>query len=1007
MVKDRENYCRLIGLNPNKESTYTAESIESKISAKEKKWTSESKDKQNDLDRRFTINRNLEQIADIRRVMANPSLRAKEFDDARRLLRNKASRLNRSCVTLHDGTLVLIPGSAESLLKKIGWEGLTKQDLIKATGIKENSQLNVVDPKVNNAYSGLRDVNSHIPTDMLNELIGNRDLEINANMLKEGCSLTEIRRAFDMCEKRVSNVKQDILPMQDSYIQALRSVKTVIDNDESLELLIKYGKCMKALTPAMEAMDDDYGQPFTRNYIDEVLNTYMKGTNADMGMTISILENYCIKKKYVANFSNRESRLVICPNCGSMTEGGGNALCCSVCGFNIRTKCPNCGTEQSSVNKSCIKCGFNFQSSLIKAKQIEDRFNKNMESGLLNDAKNDLNELTRTYATYPNMDDLYQQLRSSTTRYESAVKNIETAYKIRKFKNCHAYCEVALSEFPDILDKNIQMKTMYEDCVHRMSDADRLCRKSEEAVDEDSCLSLLVSAADRCPDHPLTKSKMSEHPPESPADATTQVRDDKVVVKFAIPENRKNMTFCIYRAKGRLPTVTEDTIPLTEIRNSVYMDKTVDPGVDYYYAIYTKRYGILSREAAVCGPVTVFVEVDNVIIEPIGGGLRITYEKPKGCSSVRIWRKEGASAAGVGEEVEINHNGETTFDDYGLKGDVKYYYLFVAEYNSMGKTERSMGSAFSGTTVKFPNPVRDMKIHWNKSDGSFTAKWKSKENVVLYASPKKVTMYGRTVQLKDLNSWMTEIEPLETLDDGMRFILPDGAVQYLYPMIPSGNIAIRGKEVMVANLKPFRDVEKKMSGNDCDITMNWPKGADTAVIAIKNDSPATDPDDITAERITVSREAYDAHKMVRIPMGSSKKRIMTIFAQYEVDGSLLYSRGMSIDAFSGDYNKVSYTIDLEKSKKTETRVTVNFITDPSVSELPAMCAVYVAEGIPLKIWDGVSIWKCDRPVRLTNGRGTIVFAAEPNLDPRRVRVFFINEENYHHLRFIHPIYRED
>ncbi|MDR0309318.1 MAG: hypothetical protein LBH88_00965, partial [Candidatus Methanoplasma sp.] len=427
---------------------------------------------------------------------------------------------------------------------------------------------------------------------------------------------------------------------------------------------------------------------------------------------------------------------------------------------------------------------------------------------------------------------------------------------------------------------------------------------------------------------------------------------------------------------------------------------------DSYYSVYSKRWGILSREAASCGPVIVFREVENVSIEPIEGGLRLIYEKPKGSSRIRIWRKEGTSAAGSGDEVEITHDGGTVIDDYGLKGGVKYHYLFVAEYKNKGRTERSMGTVFSYTATKFPEPVRDMEIRWNKADGSFTAKWKSREKVVLYSSPRKVNMYGRMVKLEDLNAWMKEIQPLETYENGMRFFLPDGAVQYIYPMVPAGKVAVRGKDIMVANLKPFRDMEKRMSGNDCDITMTWPTGAESAVFVIKESSPASGPDDLDAERITVTRDAYNKDKMVRIPMGNSKKRVVTMYAVYDVGGERMTSRGMNFDIYSGACSKVRYSMAVEGSSKTETKVLLSIETDPGIKEFPHVSAIAVKEGIPLKIWDGESIWASNRPIPITSGRATIVFTAKDKIDISRVRLFFVSENDYNLFRFIHPLYKE-
>ena len=1005
MTSDRENYCRLIGLNPLKESTYTYDAIEKKIVARETKWTKESKDKQNDLDRRFQIGKWLEMVPDMRKVMKDSLLRSKEFDEARKILKAKASRLNRDSITLHDGSRVLLPGTAENLVKKLQWDGVSKEDLVSMAGIKKTSVPPVVSEKVVSAFKALQEVHAFTPMDVLNDLIKNPDLEININPLDEGSSLIQIRTAFDSCEKRVNSVRQEVLSNQDSYIQTLRSLKLLLSSDQDLSSLVKYGKCMRILGPAKQMMDEDYGQPFTREYIDEIINRFIRNTNADSAMAVSVLEEYCVKKKYLSNFSSKESKLTTCAHCGALVESGDGIMCCSVCGTSIKTRCPQCGTDQTSGNNACVKCGFDFQDGLSKAKELEKKFKIAVSYGMIDEATNCIAKIERVYSTYPALQGMKGELRPLASKYAELVNTIDLLHKQRKFYALRAAIDDAKLDFTKILN-NPDIERKYDESVQKIIEADKICERAAASKDASNLMMMYVTAVEMCPDHPIAKAKMKERPPESPADATAQIRDGKVLLKFAVPEERTGMTFCVFRGKDSLPAVADDTVPLTEIPGSVFLDKTMDPGIDIYYSIYSKRWGILSREAASCGPVMVFKEVENVSIEPIEGGLRLIYEKPKGCSNVRVWRKEGTSAAGTGEETEIVHSGETVIDDYGLKGGVKYHYLFVAEYKNKGRTERSMGSAFSFTTTKFPEPVRDMEIRWNKADGSFTAKWKSKEKVVLFSSPRKVNMFGRMVKLDDINAWMKEIPPLETYENGMKFFLPDGAVQYIYPMIPAGKVAVRGKDIMVANLKPFRDVEKRMSGNDCDVTMTWPNGADSAILAVKDSAAASGPDDLDAERITITRDAYNKDKMVRIPMGNSKKRIVTLYAVYDVSGERMTSRGMSFDIYSGVCSKVRYTMAVEGSSRTESKIILSIETDRGVSELPPVTAVAVKEGIPLKIWDGESVWSSNRPIPINNGKSTVMFIAKDKVDISKVRLFFVKEEDYNVYRFIHPLYKE-
>lgn len=1000
-MPEKKNYCRLIGLNPTKESKYNAQAIEKKIADREAKWKKESSNKQNGVEKRYEFKCYLDEIPKIRETFQNSSTKALEFEEGRRLLRSKASKLTQNSVILHDGTRLLMPGSAETLLKKLQWDDVTKDDLITLSGMKVNAPTKVVGAKIENAYKAIRGAQAYTPSEVLNRLINNKKLEIDAPQLSDTSPLSQLRSAFEICDKRVNNVKQDVLPEADTYITTLRNIKMVLSTDKDLGELIKYGKCQRALKPALEEMDEDNGDQFSRKYIDNLLKTYMREGGNERAMAIAILEDYCVKKKYPANFSEKESKLSRCSQCQGFIETGPQIRCCPICGHGIYVKCPQCKTEQSSDNRACSSCGFDFEKGLKNANDLANRFKTNLRLGQIDKAKTNLEDLKKTFSSYPDIETLNMNLRAATFKYDSALKAISTAEKLRNYCEEKDAIENALIDFPKLLDDNFTIKKQYEEAKRRIKTADELCIKAEKAETKDVMILTYADAADQCPDHPVAKSKMREYPPESPADATVQAREGKVLVRYAVPEDRKGMSFCIFRSKNGIPNVTDNTIPLTEISGSVYLDKQLEPGVEYYYSIYSRRWGILSREAAMCGPIMVFIEVEDVTLEPYKDGIRILYEKPKGCNRVRIWRKEGATAAGVGEEVEIIHGGEGVYDDLGLKGGVTYHYLFVAEYPTKGGTERSLGTDFSCTTIKCPEPVRDMEIKWNKSDGSFTAKWKTKEPVYLYSSPKNLKLAGRTSNLEDLDRWMKKLVPLETYDNGARFNLPDGAAQYIYPVIPMGKMGVRGKEVLVANLRPFRDVERRISGNDCDICMTWPADAESAQVVIKDDAPATSVDDITAERITITREAYDKDKRIRISMGHSNKRVVTIYAAYDVAGKKMYSRGINMDIYSGACNKVHYDITMERIK-----AVITIDTDSTMRKLPPMKAVCVKEGIPLRIWDGEAVWTSQTDLPLAAGRTTISFPVKPKTDPKRIRLFFVDENDYNLFRFIHPIFKD-
>lgn len=994
MAEKRQNYCQLLGLNPMKEATYSTDAILKKIETKRGKWANDSRNKQNDTEQRFKSERLVEMTSDMERVMKDPILKRKEFSDAQSVLRGKAQKLRMDCIILSDGSYISLPGAADSYTKKLHWEGVTKSDVLKLAGIKEGSPPKPVSDKVLNAYKGLRAVDAYTPIEMLNTLIGHPNLEINADLLTEGSSFTQIRNAFDLCDKRVNSVRPDVLPEQDSYIQTMRSVKLVLEPDKELSTLIAYGKCNRALIPVMETIEQEYTTQLSRKYIDELLNAHLT-KDVDSKMAIQILQSFCYKKKIAANFSDVESSMIRCPECGNMVQAGPNTVFCPSCGKNFKTVCPSCGTAQQSKNQICIKCGFNFKDGLEKANRLALDFRMYMQKGRIGRAEKSIAQLKDTYSGYAGLAAMEVELQKAKTNLSTMRKLILDSYAKGKYSEAKAACESLVGQYPDTLNDDLELKQKYGDCVTRWNAAELYCQKASVADGKPQRMALYVAAVEICPDHPTAKAKLREDPPSGPADAYGKLGDRSFTIKFMAPADATGVTYCIYREKNSLPRITEETRPLAEVPTTVYVDKTLEPGVEYYYSIYSKRWGILSKEGAHLGPIMTISEVDAVTLEPIDGGLRIMYEKPRGATRVRLWRTDG-TGNGIGTEIALN--GQTVYDDIGLVGGRKYHYLFVAEYEGRNKVERSQGVVFSGTTVDAPKPVRDMKIKWNKSDGTFTAKWGTTEPVTLYSTPKKITIPGSMVKMDDIVSWMKPIEPIMEYSDGIRFALPDGAVQYIYPIIPRGKVGIKGTEVLVANLKPFRDVEKTLSNKDCIITMAWPDDAVEAKLVISN-GEVRGLDDIDAEIKTVRREEYMDEKQIRIPMGHSAKKCINIFALYKVNDEMIASRGIAVDVYSAECRKVRYTVQQEKGG-----MRMEFSTDADVTEIPPIVAVQVAVGIPLKRTDGEIIWRSHNPVPITQGRGSLTVQCKNLENPARMRLFFENDADYNLFRFVHPLY---
>lgn len=993
-MAERENYCYLLGLNPLKESAYKPEDIKKKIDKCLETWQNDSRNKQNDTEKRFTSQRLVESEEDIRRVMNDPILRKKEFADGLNLLKGRSSKLVSDCVILSDGKKVLLPGSIEGFMKKLRWGDVKEDDVIKLAGVSKDKPPEAAPVKILNAYKGLRTVDAYTHIELLNRLISISVLEISLDLLTEGSSNAQIKYAFDTCDKRVNSVRQDILPDQDSYINCLRNIKLILDDDKMLKQLIAYGKCNKELVPIIDSIDIEYsGRALSRSYIDELLRAGLsKGTDPDLA--IKILQQVCYKRKIIANFSNTDSTMGRCPHCNCMVPSGPSTMHCTACGKELKSTCPSCGTVQSPNNSVCMKCGFNFKEGMQKANILALNINSDISRGMILKAAKSLAELEKTYPRHPNITSIRNSIEKANVDLTALKKLFNEAYSQKRFAEAKKYCDDLTQRFPEVLSSDVELKHNYADATSKFESADQYFKRSAIAPSVKEAINLCITATSICPDHPGARNRLKGFPPAGPEDAQGKLENQSFRIQFVPPAEDKNVTYCIYRGRGSLVAVDEDTRPLAEISDTIFEDRNMEPGVPYHYSVYSKRWGVMSRDGCHLGPVTMFSEAENISIDNIDGGLRITYKKPRGCTRVRVWRSENSKTASAA--VELALHGEEVYDDIGLKGGKEYAYLFVAEYNMHGRVERSNGVVMTGTPINTPAPVKDMKIRWNKEDGTFTAIWSTEERVVLFASNKRIQLSGTLIKMSDLESWMKPIQPLQLYNKGIKFSIPDGSVVYLYPIIPIGNMGVRGYDYMLGNLRPFRDVEKIVSNRDCILTMIWPPDAIAAKL-VMSDTGFKGENDSTAETLFVRREEYQRDKQIRIPMGRSDKKFINLYAMYDVDGKNLPSHGIGLEVYSGSCKKVHYAIN-------KTTSSVDITADPDVTSLPPIVAIKASAGIPLKRTDGEAIWNSGGPVRLAKGLASVPIPAKWLSDPSSVRIFFVDDGHYNMYRFVHPLY---
>lgn len=991
----KNNYCQLLGINPYRDTEYSLEEIGKIIESKEKRWKQSSTDMTKESGVRFKYGKLLNMVSEIDSYMSDPQNREADMEDARIILKGKCQKLRSSCVILHDGTHLILKVDMKNFKTNLNWENVDDALIMELAGISDRRPVLPVSDDVEMIHKEILKFDVFTPAEVMNLLILNPDLKIEADELSDASTPATIRVAFEACYARVQNVNASLLKNQDLFVSFLRELKRIVADDRELKSLVAYSVCNRDLEPVFERIFEEYGRTMIRrDYIDDLLRTL--APDVDLQLAIPILETFCYKKNIYANFTSENALTIRCPNCESLVSIGPGDCYCTACGNRVRFECPSCLSMQNAGNKFCSSCNFDFETGPAKAKSIETIFRKNIKEGDMRAASENIDVLSTRYSTLVDIAFLKRRFEDASNHITDTRTGLEVALDNERYYEASMIGEELVQLYPQVFKDDVEMQYKLKEAKRRCDNADIHYEEALKVAkrDPEAAMSSCILAVNECQDHPGARSMLKAHPPEDPeyVDACT----DGVTFKMWFDgPTEKGLTYCVYRGKGQIPQVNDNTIPLMETSQKNFEDSRMEIATDYYYSVYTRRWGILCKTPVTVGPVTVYEPVQNIEIEKIRNGFRLSFDKPRAASRVVVTRGDPVD----GSIAEIPIGTQTVYEDLGLQKGKTYHYHFVAEYVGNRGIVHSSGQERVIEVMDAPDPPKNLRIAWDDINDVYTAHWESDSRVLLFSSTLEQNFDSDIVSMDAIRSTMSEVEILREGSSIAHFHMNEGDVKFIYPVIPMGKNGILGDNRMVVGSKPFRNVEKRMGSEDCTITMEWPNKAVEARIVISDDI-ARGLDCTSAEIIVVNRKDYERTNNIKIPLGDHPHRVLNIYAMYKVQGGIMASPPTEVHIYTTDCKRVHYTMSKEWGN-----IKLEFETDEDVDFLPRVILVSCASGIPLHKKDGMIVWDSGIDQQLDKGKKSVTLTEKMPKKPESYRLFFVDDEKYNLFGLIHPVYR--
>ena len=715
------------------------------------------------------------------------------------------------------------------------------------------------------------------------------------------------------------------------------------------------------------------GKPIDYKTIVGYINKYLAGKGVSTDETVNELEKFCLSSGIVADFSvGRNKEYTSCGYCGCrfILQAGGER--CPFCAKPLFNTCPQCQTKNASTNKTCIKCAFSFE-VLQSLPTQEKAIREEIDHGNPDWVKIALVKL-KGYETFCDQNLLKeaQMFVDSTDKLRENLKNLEVS---KQYNAALTACKTYLRTYPkagEILLK----KEFYEQQIQKVDQKIRALGNSPNRNAE------YVALTEICSDHPKLLEHFETNRPDAPTNLEVKESSEgNIILNFSAPES-SDYTFLIIRKEGSSPTSENDGKTIAVINSHTYTDRDFSYGTEYFYAVFSKRWGVLSRAFAKTKGITVFAEVKNPTASPAEEGIAISYEIPRGCTKVYISRAEGEMPDPDDKERIDNGLRPEYVDRKANNGSVVYHYLIIAEYSEgRSKAVRSKGVEVFCRPEALPDPILDMSIE--KRVGTFIARWTKVEyQTDLRMADTDLNIEGSTCSVDDLDRRMPMIpNTVKNRDGSVSFELAPNQLKYVYPVITVGHTALVGNCVVVSSLRDISALRVTMDGSKCHLIFQWPQKCNQIKIAIRDDRYPNNPEDNT-KSYDVPLEEYNANgsATIDIPYANTYIKIYSIYDKGQFSGGFAYRLNAR-----GELPRIKYKITPPSFMKKD--FTVKFTFDAGMVFLPAMVIRGSDDFMPKRSTGGIDLLRIPK----TNVNSTSFTVTFPKGKmTKKIKVYFQN-----------------
>jgi tetratricopeptide (TPR) repeat protein len=980
----RENYYIMVGLDPDRDTTWDA--IAPKLSAKRNEWSQQSISHPT---RKNEFKQKLDEYPNIERVLKDDGTRKQEADEARVLIRE------RDAAALAD---------LEDKVRVTASKGyLTSQD-VKA--LIAQGQGRWREPDVSGLATKLKiPIQDRAPgrTEPIGPRIDNVEpIERNLKFLKSadlyeflGATRTASARMLkDLADRKYQ--EQRNLPKSPEVTATQELIGHCLKLFESESERTRYDNTLKWLELAeirRLAEMAGTGEGKIAAGVTEELIRRGKKEGLAQDVVVAAVREVADRRKWLVEVPMGGVVETLTQRCGWCRElATATAAHCpnSSCGRPLKHECPSCKTQNPTDARTCLnsKCSFAIGDMPFAERTLRDA------KGLIQSdpvrAKSQLREALTFWPGHPEAVRLLGEITRREQEIEQYVAAVEAA---RREKAYYVAVRSAVEALAREAPNHPRLAEYRKELSDVITSADALvlaARALEQMGKSDDAIDAYEKALHVCSDHPEAKSGLSRCPPDPPSLPACRATAAGVTISWKANPSRRPVTFRVVRKIGSQPSRVGDGDPLGQPPVSPFTDQTAEPGQSYYYGVFADRGGIPSTRPAVVGPVVRVAEVTGLRPKIVGDGrVELEWKAPKNLRRVEIWR-QAQSEPKIGEGERVTNISDEWALDQRVTNGIPYGYRVVAVFAGPdGKELASEGSTCMATPVAPPKPITDLKVY-RIGGGLFEVSWSrpTTGDVRIYQIADPRDRRPRTNQVlatADLDQLGKRVELASATT--ARGQLQQATELHLLPVTILGQVAVLGQLVSTNWVDDVDELKAWPDGTRLRATWRFPDGFDHAVVAFRTDRYPERPDDPGAKIIHWTRDQSRLDGGFQCPLPQAEQVFLTVYSVINRNGQPQFSAGKQQNVPVTLRRRVRYRVVAEKKMMLATGRWLVVLEPDGPVQLPALVLVARDDGYPLSPTDGRHSFPVPPQSAAPGSPIRHMVSPPPNLDVRNTRLF--------------------